>query len=1325
MKKFSTRLCLAFFMGLQYNVSNLKQRKVLYMCKNKRLCALVLLMALLLGLFAGCGKEPEVPNKDADVPVNTAPTVTLDGLPEDQRLQSLVDRAPGDGTTKEYTVMVYIVGSDLESNAEVGCASLDMTEMMDSGLDTSRVNLVVYTGGSRYWHNGVPSDCNALYQMVPGGGLEMVTYTESPSNMGDPNTFYDFLSFTYKNYPANHYGLICWDHGGGSLNGYGFDELFGHDSLLLPEMEAAFDASPFASKKLDFLGFDACLMATLEVAEMADSYANYLIASQENEPGCGWNYSFLQTLNSTSDTKTIAKSILSSYEDGMSIYKRAPKYTLSAVDLSKMSTLRSAADKLYSKMAEGVKGGSYSAIAQARNKTLRFAQTAENPFDIVDMGSMAKNLQSLYGSEAQSLQSALGQIVTQQVSNIDGTCGLAVYYPYDSKVTYTNLGQYLCPDLTDSTGYGAFIAAFTDYWINGEPAVNFTEHEVTEPAPTAPTEPPATEPPATEPAAPAAPQFNGASVQLSADQLANLSQVTYTVFRADTDASSGQPVYIPVLENIPLTPDSSGNVSLPNDQKLIVLKTDEVSEGILWPSRQLDEVTYLSIDGYLTTGMDTAGSQRIAIGFTTGNTSRMNILTLQNLGNAESASRSEPELENWECIANRYVTLFPTCDNGGKLTAYTSWDDSGDEYYQILTYSEDFWLEQVPMNGLQEKFYAQIVITDTQGNSYGSAVTEIYNGNNYSEYTQDGVVYHIYNDHAQVADYTGAGGEVRIAAQVSGKQVTAIAPEAFYYNRDITSVILPEGVETVGSYAFANCKNLTSVLFLGNVKTICTEAFAKSGLTNIYLPEGLERIEAQAFAGTPMGAVNIPASVSYLGAGVFADCKSTVGFTVKGDPNGTSSYFKAVNGILLTADGKELVQAPLGASIRLAIPEGVETIRSGAVRGSETLQEVTFPASLQHIGSYAFYDTVNLTSLTLPDSLETIGHSAFGQFGVSVNTASPIKTVTIGPNLRHIGYDAFDAFPIGVFVVDGGNEYYRAKNNCLLNQSGTVLVHAPYTATGKLEIPQGVSHLAFHSLSMCDGITELVLADSVVSMDAHVGLPDSLKKLTVGRGLARWDNISDAYYLDSVVIRNENPHFVLHDGCVYSRDLTTLYATLNKAAKLHVADTVTTVEDTAFAPRTGYNETLTTIDLPATVTYLEGEMFLNCRALEAVNVHEDNPNYLSAEGMVYTKNGVSLILCPQAKTGTVSVRVGTSTIWRYAFYGQQQASRIVIPEGVKTIRKGNFVSYRKDILDLQLPSTLEKIYPDMFRSPEGYSVTCPAGSAADAFARSRGTQVSN
>lgn len=1295
------------------------------MCKFRRICSLVLLLALTLSLFAGCGKEPDAPQKDAELtPSGSSPEVSLGGLPEDQQLQSLATRAPGDGSTMEYTVMVYMVGTDLESAADGGYASRDIEEIIASGLDVNRVNLLIYTGGTRFWHNGIPSSCNVVYRLV-NGDIEAVAATESPANMGDPNTLYNFLSYAYSSFPASHYGLICWDHGCGPLGGYGVDELFGYDRLYLHEMDAVFEAAPFGSEKLDFLGFDACLMSTMETAEMAAPYADYLIASEELEPGCGWDYSFLQTLNTTSNMDTISRSILSSYEQGLEIYRVMPKYTLSCLDLSQMASFRSAADKLFGRMAEGVKNGDYSAIAQARNRTQRYAQSATTPYDLVDLGHMAENLQDLYSSEATAFRSALDRLVTRQVTNMANTSGLAVYYPYDSKETFIDVADGYYPYLTDCTGYENFIAAFTDYWINGEPAASFTEHETPQPETTVPAEPEPAPSVTEEPEAPSAPQFSGASVQLSAQQLANLSTVTYTVFRTAVDSSSGQQVYIPVLEQIPLKPDSSGKVTLPRDQKLIVLKTDEDAEGILWPSYQMDESTYFSIDGYLTTGADTAGSQRISIVFSDTQTEQMNILSVTNLSDSDSAGRSEPDLEHWECIANRYVTLFPTCNNAGNLTDYTLWDDSGDEYYSILSYREEFWLEQVSMTQLQEQFYVQIVITDTQGNTYASAVTEYYNGKNYASYAQDGLVYHIYSDHAEVVDYTGPGGDVVIADTVSGQPVTVIASAAFYYNRDITSVVLPKHLSVIGSYAFANCRNLTGVYFLGSVREIRTEAFAKSGLTAVYLPEGLRRIEAQAFAGTPLAALNIPASTEYIGAGICADCQNMVGFTVGSDPNGSGTHFRARNGLLLTADGTELVMAPLGAGSRLSVPEGVQTVRSGAVRGSELLTEVVFPASLKHIDSYAFYDTVNLKALDLPEGLETIGHSAFGQFGVSVNTGSPVTAVTIGPNVRHIGYDAFDAFPIGTFRVDSANGYYSAKDGHLLNKAGTVFCHAAYTATGTLRIPEGVNHLAFHSLRMCDGITALVLADSVVSMDANVGLPDSMQSLTVGKGLARWDNISDAYYLDAVQISGQNPNFLLADGCVYSRDLTTLYACLDGRDTLYVADTVTTLADTAFAPTAGYNETLTRIDLPATVQYLSGELFLNCRALQEVNVHQDNPTYKSADGLVYTKNGVSLILCPQGKTGTVSVQVGTSTIWRYAFGGQLQASRIVIPEGVTAIRKGNFVSYRKDTLDLQLPGTLEKIYPDMLRSPEGYCITCPAGSVADTFARSRGAQVKN
>ena len=109
---------------------------------------------------------------------------------------------------------------------------IDVEEILNSGLDTSRVNFLIYSGGSRYWYNGFPSDCNVIYQ-VTGGTVTAVAATESPANMGDPATFLDFLNFTYANYPASHYGLICWDHGGGPIGGYGYDELFGYDRMKL------------------------------------------------------------------------------------------------------------------------------------------------------------------------------------------------------------------------------------------------------------------------------------------------------------------------------------------------------------------------------------------------------------------------------------------------------------------------------------------------------------------------------------------------------------------------------------------------------------------------------------------------------------------------------------------------------------------------------------------------------------------------------------------------------------------------------------------------------------------------------------------------------------------------------------------------------------------------------------------------------------------------------------------------------------------------------------------------------------------------------------
>lgn len=1306
---------------------------------TKRLLSLFMLAALLFSLLAGCGGDDVTKGGNADrLPDETAAPIVLEPLDEDEKLNSVVTRAPGGSTTLEYTLMVYMVGSDLES--EYGSATDDLIEMINSGVDTSRINVLIYTGGARYWNNNiVTSDYNAIYRVCPNN-IELVAASNAPSNTGEPETFLDFMDYAYKNYPAKHYAMICWDHGTGPLYGFGADELFGYDSLQLPEIEAAFKKSPFAFQKLDFLGFDACLMGTMETAEMADSYANFLIASEELEPGSGWDYGFLATINSTSDTKTIGQKILSTYATSMAMYKKEPEYTLSMLDLSKMNSFISSADKLFAKMASGVKNGKYSSIAKAREKTLYFNRKSELVLDVVDIGDAANQVKSLYSSEASALQIQLSKLVTGQVSNVKGSSGLAVYYPYHNKNLYQDGGARLAAQMTGCAGYKSFLSAFTDYWINGEPAASYTEHQVTQPAVTAPpatnppatnppaTNPPATNPPATQPTTSQDGNYASYGVQLTEEQMDNLSTVTFTLFYTDVDSSSGQTVYIPVLKNVPVGPDSSGVVRVPANQKLIVMRTDAEEEGVLWPAVRVPgtgAVEYFTVSNYLTPTVDTIdGTEEISIWFTEGNSNRMNILSVNSVGSGETASRAQPDLSHWEFVAKQYETYFQTYDNSGVLTAYTSWDSSGDEYYNLLPYEEEFWLEQVPASSIDEEIYYQIVLTDIQGNSFGSAVYKYSDGAVYTRQMISGVTYYVYSDHAKVVSYEGTGGALTIAATAGGKPVTEIAAEAFYYNRDITQVYLPDSVQVIGERAFASCRNLTSVYLPESLKTIRAEAFANSGLKHADLPESLERIEFMAFAGTAVQSVNLPASIKFLGNGVFADCQDNIGFLIDFDANGHNAYFKVMNGLLLTSDGKELVQAPLGSSTRLTVPAGVEVIRNSAVRGSEKITSVVFPEGLKEIGCYAFYDTVNLQELKLPESLEYIGNSAFGKFGVTVNTASPVKSVFIGSNVHHIGYDAFDAFPISSFAVGALNPNYSAVNDCLLNKNGTVFYHAPYTHTGVLTIPSGVNHLDFHCLNLCDGITELVLPDSVVSMDQYIGLPDKLNKLTVGRNLSRWDNIMDTCSIAQVIIGSDNRNYVLKDNSIYSKDMTVLYAYRGTGSSLNVPEGVREIVDTAFAPGACSSE-LKKLSLPSTVQFLFGEIFKELTSLEAVEISENNANYASSDGMIYTKNGVSLILCPQGKTGNVSVKIGTTTIWRYAFWGKLQADKVVIPEGVENIRQGNFTAYRSDVLSVQLPGTLKKIYPDMFRSTQCYSVQCPAGSTADAFARSRGVEVKN
>ena len=113
-----------------------------------------------------------------------------------------------------------------------------------------------------------------------------MTLLQSPGsmNMTDADTLSDFIRFSAESYPADRYELILWDHGGGTMTGFGYDELYEDTSLTLSSLSTALYNG---GVQFDFIGFDACLMATAEVAYALDPYADYLIASEESEPGEG------------------------------------------------------------------------------------------------------------------------------------------------------------------------------------------------------------------------------------------------------------------------------------------------------------------------------------------------------------------------------------------------------------------------------------------------------------------------------------------------------------------------------------------------------------------------------------------------------------------------------------------------------------------------------------------------------------------------------------------------------------------------------------------------------------------------------------------------------------------------------------------------------------------------------------------------------------------------------------------------------------------------------------------------------------------------------
>ncbi len=336
------------------------------------------------------------------------------------------------GGRDTVTVMVYMCASDLES--QCGAATDDIQEMLKASFGDN-VNLILFTGGTNKWHNNIMSTrYNQVYR-IAGGQISRLVENFGTGAVTSGRTLSEFIDLCATNFEANRNILVLWDHGGGSLSGYGYDEKnTGNGSMSLPELKEAIEATGVT---FDIIGFDACLMGTVETGlALADS-ADYLIASEESEASGGWYYTnWLTSLgnNTSISSVELGKIIADDFVDYTNRYCPGMPSTLSVTDLVELSTTVPAKLEAFganvSQLIDAGNSGSsqtYVDVAKARGKSREFASSSHvDQVDIVDFA------QRIGTSAANDLAEAvLSAVKYNNVSrDMSGSYGLSIYFPY-------------------------------------------------------------------------------------------------------------------------------------------------------------------------------------------------------------------------------------------------------------------------------------------------------------------------------------------------------------------------------------------------------------------------------------------------------------------------------------------------------------------------------------------------------------------------------------------------------------------------------------------------------------------------------------------------------------------------------------------------------------------------------------------------------------------------------------------------------------------------------------------------------------------------------
>ncbi|MBR0380896.1 MAG: leucine-rich repeat protein [Eubacterium sp.] len=1222
---------------------------------------------------------------------------------------------------KDYTIMIYMVGSNLES--QFGAASADLKEITEAGYDSGKVNVIVYTGGSQRWTSSIPSTCNNVLDMGREQDQRIVAQTEASADMGVADTFSTFINFAVKNYPADHYALICWDHGGGPLWGYGSDELFNYDSLLLGEIKEGMDKTPFAKKKkLDWVGFDACLMGSVENAILWKDYAAYLVASEEIEAGDGWDYSFLKNVNGQASTEEIVSSIVKSYGDYYEASKTQfsdPDATLSAMDLSATEDLITGLDKLLKGVDGKIGKGEYAKISKCREKAKYFGLATVDGkgqgYDLIDLGSLCDELSDLFPQETEDLKTAIGKMVVSESSNVEKTSGISIYFPGNNIDLYKEVGKGAFSSVGVSDTYKSFIRNYASSWLDIK-KVDWTlkDWKVTK---------------------------KELTMKLTPEQTDMISGAYYSILQK---SGSG---YLITTSQIRVEPDEKGVVHVPADPRLITVETDSGRGGSPWTIKQTqtDEKgsDFKTLACYLSPGQDFNDLDPHEDPFVDVNM-RMDAgdghvdITSINLKEEGIGlgGKNGVDVSRYHSILNvNGSILTPTREDNGHMKPFYEWK-SGGYLYQAEPIDAHFRFVALPASSFDRNFVCQLLLQDVNGQVHGSDITDLPEQDKTAERTVDtekgSMTFELADGKARWINYKGEDQKLTLPEEVDGCPVTSVGQRVFYDKETekvadtVISLTFPDSLEEIDVEAFSGIRSLTSVKFGRNLKKIGSYAFQACGITKIDLPDSLKVLGREAFGSTLLTEAEIPAGIESVGAIPFGESGELKAIRVKGRNKAVTEK----DGVLFSADGKTLIQYPNAKGKKYTVPDGTLTIGYGAF-GHTNIEEITFADSVETIAECSFFGCGNIKSLVLPKNLKELGGQAFGDIVLygDFDERPYIKEVVIPAGVTRIGSRPFDVLNIGAFRVEKGNRNYASAGGFITNKKKETILYTPMGIKGTVKIPEGVIGLSDRLFKDYPDETQFTLPDSLSRIPDDVfpyglgeekadGTYEEIYKITIhcnegskAEQYAKKHDITYDHEMDageeaggSQTVKTDHGTITFdlykdHAALVSYKgsDETLVIPEKVKGKKVTILgngkDSIQPETDsTVYEEGSGQSSLLHKLVLPKTLTTIRKKAFSYMSALREISVEKGSRSFSARDGILFNADGTTLVYFPANKINP--------------YTGEDKKTDYQVPDGTKVIGADAF-SGAFDLTEVTLPDSLESVEDAAF---EGcYNLTAVHG----------------